>query len=81
MSPEELPHRAPYHEGIGRCDAVHAEANALLHADWNRLQDGTIYITGEPCHGCKVLIRGSGLTGMVWPGLALYKGGIGWETF
>lgn len=68
LSPEELPHLAPYHEGIGRCDAIHAEANALLHADWANVQKGTMYITGQPCHGCLVLIKGSGLTGALWPG-------------
>lgn len=63
----ELPHLAPYHEGIGRCDAIHAEANALLHADWASVQRGTMYITGQPCHGCLVLIKGSGLVGARWP--------------
>lgn len=63
----QLPHRSPYHEGIGRCDAVHAEANALIHADWSQVQGGTIYITGTPCHGCFVLIKGSGLARALWP--------------
>lgn len=68
LTAEQLPHLAPYHEGIGRCDAIHAEANALLHADWREVQRGTMYITGQPCHGCLVLIKGSGLTGALWPG-------------
>lgn len=49
-----------------------------MHASWDRIQGGTIYITGQPCHGCEVLIKGSGLTGMVWPQVAMYKGGVGW---
>jgi dCMP deaminase len=67
LSAEQLPHLAPYHEGIGRCDAIHAEANALLHADWLSVQGGTMYITGQPCHGCLVLIKGSGLRWAIWP--------------
>ncbi len=67
VSQEDLPSRSPYHEGIGRCDAVHAEANCLLQSDWSRIQAGTIYITGQPCHGCLVLIKGSGLARALWP--------------
>ncbi len=67
LSANELPHLAPYHEGVGRCDAIHAEANALLHSSYAYVQGGTIYITGKPCHGCTVLISGSGLAKAVWP--------------
>lgn len=74
VPPAELPHLSPYHEGIGRCDAVHAEANALLHANWADVQGGTMYITGEPCHGCLVLVKGSGLNHLVWPSGQWVKG-------
>lgn len=67
LSADELPHLAPYNEGVGRCDAIHAEANALLHADWASVQGGIMYITGQPCHGCLVLIKGSGLVAARWP--------------
>jgi dCMP deaminase len=43
------------------CWSTHAEANALLRADWNDLQGATIYITGEPCSGCMKLIKSSGI--------------------
>lgn len=74
VPPSELPHLSPYHEGIGRCDAVHAEANALLHANWADVQGGTMYITGAPCHGCLVLVKGSGLNRLVWPSNQWVKG-------
>ncbi len=64
---EELPPRSPYHEGIGRCDAVHAEANCIMDAPPWRREGGTIFVTGQPCHGCLVLIKGSGLVRAVWP--------------
>lgn len=78
VPPSQLPHRAPYNEGVGRCDAVHAEANAIIRAPWSAMQGATIYITGQPCHGCEVLIKGSGLIRMVWPGASIYKGSVGW---
>lgn len=68
VPPSQLPHRAPYHEGIGLCSALHAESNALLYADRASVKGGTMYITGESCHGCQVLISGSGLVRSVWPG-------------
>lgn len=68
LSPAQLPHLSPYHEGVGRCDAIHAEANALLHGNWADYQRGIIYVTGQPCHGCMVLISGSGLAEAHWPG-------------
>ena len=51
------------------CWSTHAEANALLRADWNDLQGATIYITGEPCPGCRKLIDSSGIAIHVWPSL------------
>ena len=47
------------------CVAVHAEANALLHSDWSRRKDGTIYIGGPPCWDCAKLIANSGLARVV----------------
>lgn len=52
--------------GSGRCDALHAEWNVLLRASWADLQGATLYITDEPCHICKVLIAGSGITKVMW---------------
>lgn len=47
------------------CWATHAEANALLRADWNDLQEATIYITGQPCPGCLKLIASAGIKKIV----------------
>jgi dCMP deaminase len=63
----ELPSLSPYHEGPGLCEAVHAEKNALLHGDARAYEDGTIYITGQPCFYCLTDIKGSGLARAVWP--------------
>lgn len=47
------------------CWATHAEANALLRADWSDLQGSTIYITGAPCPGCAKLIKSAGILRVV----------------
>ena len=47
------------------CWATHAEANALLRASWEELQDSTIYITGEPCPGCSKLIASAGISKII----------------
>ena len=37
----------------GRCiRTLHAEMNALLHADMDRCRDGTAYVSHEPCENC-----------------------------
>lgn len=67
LSYDELQTMASYDEGPGRCISIHAEQNALLYSNWERIQGGTIYITGEPCPTCRRLIDGSGLRRVVWP--------------
>lgn len=49
------------------CWATHAEANALLRADWLSLAGATIYITGEACPGCSKLIASAGIVRKVTP--------------
>lgn len=56
-----------YDTGPGACTAIHAEANALLHGDWAAMQGATVYVTDEPCEGCRKLIRGAGLVRIVFP--------------
>ncbi len=51
----------------GFCISIHAEANALLHAGRDA-REATIYITGEPCHGCSKLIAAAGITRVVFNG-------------
>ena len=47
------------------CWATHAEANAIIRADWEELKGSTIYITGEPCSGCIKLIASAGIERVV----------------
>ena len=50
----------------GYCTAVHAEANALLHAS-QALTGATVYVTDEPCHGCSKLLAAAGIARVVHP--------------
>lgn len=56
-----------YDTGPGTCISVHAEAFALMRADWGRLASATMYTTDEPCDGCARLICGSPLAYLVTP--------------
>lgn len=49
----------------GFCISIHAEANALLHAG-REAHEATIYITGEPCHGCRKLIAAAGIARIIY---------------
>jgi dCMP deaminase len=49
----------------GFCISVHAEANAIIYAGHSRTTGSTIYITGEPCHGCIKLIHAAGVAKIV----------------
>jgi dCMP deaminase len=57
-----------YDTGAGACVALHAEQNCLLYADRSRTESASIYITHEPCEGCRRMIAGSGVVRAVWPG-------------
>lgn len=57
-----------YDTGAGACVALHAEQNCLLYADRSRAESATIYVTHEPCDGCRRMIAGSGVIRAVWPG-------------
>lgn len=56
-----------YDTGEGACIAVHAEMNALLYAGRDGTKGSTLYITDEPCEGCRKPIKASGLKWVVWP--------------
>lgn len=66
LSYDQLPSGSSYDTGPGACIALHAEQNAIVYGDATRYRHGTIYITGEPCDGCRKLIRGAGLSTMVY---------------
>ncbi len=63
----DVPPGSNYDEGAGRCNAIHAEANALIHCDREDLVGATIYVTREPCYACDKLIQAAGVHGVVWP--------------
>lgn len=63
LSLDELPAYGSY----DNCIAVHAEANALLHADGRHTRGATLYITDKPCSGCERLIEGAGIIRVVHP--------------
>jgi dCMP deaminase len=47
------------------CESLHAEANALLRADWTRYQGGSIYVSASCCINCARLVAGSGIRRVV----------------
>ncbi len=57
-----------YDTGTGACVAIHAEANALVYSDRTDLHGATLYLTTDPCDGCRKLIKASGVVRVVWPG-------------
>lgn len=44
------------------CESIHAEANALLRADWSQIQHGTAYVSAAVCINCARLLANSGVT-------------------
>lgn len=55
-----------YDTGPGACRYTHAEANALLRAG-RRSRDAFLYVTDEPCGGCRKLIASAGIVFVQWP--------------
>ena len=49
---------------IGYC--CHAEINAMIHTDFNAMQDATIYVTHAPCIQCARYILQSGIKRLVY---------------
>lgn len=68
MNLDEVPPGSSYDTGQGACIAIHAEQNALLYAGQKGCNGATLYITDEPCQGCRRFIRASGVDRTVWPG-------------
>jgi dCMP deaminase len=56
-----------YDGGPGYCISSHAEASALLYADYSRLAGGAAYITDEPCYGCRKLLSAVPIKRTIWP--------------
>lgn len=51
--------------GYADCNAVHAEANALIHAERGELVGGTAYVTRVPCAPCAKQIAAAGILRVV----------------
>jgi dCMP deaminase len=51
--------------GYGDCSAIHAEANALIHAERGELVGGTLYVTRVPCHPCSKQVAAAGIVRVV----------------
>jgi deoxycytidylate deaminase len=51
--------------GYADCFAIHAEANALIHAERGELIGGTMYLTRVPCSPCAKQIAAAGVTRVV----------------
>lgn len=47
------------------CTAVHAEANALIRAGFDRTNGGTLYVTRQPCPQCGPLVKAAGIERVV----------------
>ena len=65
--PDAVPSGSSYDTGPGACISIHAEANAIIRADYEKMQDSQMYVTGEPCGGCWKLIKGAGIMEVFWP--------------
>ncbi len=50
------------------CDAVHAEANAIIQADGNKMDGATIYVNAYPCKICARMIVNAGIKRVVCSG-------------
>ena len=61
----EVPAGSSY---AGNCSALHAEHNAILYADVHRRRGATLYVTREPCNGCRRIIERNEISRVVWPG-------------
>lgn len=67
LSYDEAPAMSSYDTGPSACIAVHAEANALLYADRADAAASVVYVTDEPCPGCRRLLAAARVLRVVWP--------------
>lgn len=63
----DVPLGSSYDTGPGSCISIHAEANAIIYADYAKCVGATIYISDVPCDGCRRLIDGAGIKTVIWP--------------
>ena len=68
-------HDIPHGEQYEKCQAVHAEANAIINASRGQMHNATLYLVGfengkrledaHPCEMCMRLIRNAGILKIV----------------
>jgi dCMP deaminase len=68
--PDAVAPSSSYDTGPGSCIAIHAEANCLLRAG-TRSRGAWMYVSCEPCDGCRKLMAGAGVTQAHWYGGSL----------
>lgn len=68
LSHEEAPGLLQGNHDYSNCVALHAEQNAIVYGDRERMVGGTIYIYGPkgPCDMCHKLIRAAGISHVVF---------------
>lgn len=52
-------------DGLVSCNAIHAEANAIIYGDRWLMNGADIYVTCLPCENCLKLISGAGIVRVV----------------
>lgn len=62
------------------CIAIHAEANAFLHSDYNS-RPVKLYVNGPPCMGCAKLIANSTVKDVYYVSDSDYKDWSNVESF
>lgn len=65
LTAEEIPPLSSYDTGPGACIGFHAEMNGIAKAG-DACIGATIYVTCEPCIGCRKLIGAAGIARIVW---------------
>jgi dCMP deaminase len=67
--PEAVETGSSYDAGPGSCIALHAEQNAIIYAGRDGCLAAVLYITCDPCEGCKRMIRAAGIARVRTPSL------------
>lgn len=57
----------PGYSSVVPCISIHAEANAIAHADIWSLCGSTMYVTDEPCAKCISIAHGVAIRELVFP--------------
>lgn len=65
----------------GFCVAIHAEANALVPLSLRDTKGATVYVTDEPCAGCRKSMATAQVARVVWPdGQLVGSEIVTWDT-